>query len=366
MDLFSKNLDEMLDSISGSMGKVDRRTYWPATGSQLTGSYIELEALDIFNTLLPLDVLIINPFKLFKFPSKIRCLLAGTYLVGLKILIKEGKINREDAFLTIEKLFFLLAKMCKSDIFALNGSNLILSNGDAELLSAKVQNVDSVIAKTVSRLIVSLDSLILSLYYDIFTNAGVDYHGPYKLADGDVLLVREYFDIKPIELWPSVSELPYARVRVSLRYAPIEIKLDYLMHQTADKPLLSNLKGVLVEVFDGQGNIQELSPQKMIELTTCLLGFIQKQTALINSLSILEKVKKGAEISHYQLKEFKEYFGESWLPSEEILNQINLRAIQVWEKYSIKSVESDKIPIDKPVSPINWARIYDPRISDLR
>ena len=50
-ELFSQQMDDFLQSVSLAMSRTDAQTFWPGSGGQLTGSYIETEALDVFKKL---------------------------------------------------------------------------------------------------------------------------------------------------------------------------------------------------------------------------------------------------------------------------------------------------------------------------
>jgi len=61
----------------------------------------------------------------------------------------------------------------------------------------------------VPRAVVSLDSFVWALYFDLFVANGLEIAGPYDVSDvfepNHTLLIRDYYDLRPLGLWPDLK-----------------------------------------------------------------------------------------------------------------------------------------------------------------
>lgn len=356
---FSLLMNDFSKAINNANGKMDGRTFWPGSGGQLAASYIAIDANDILQKMSKLDMEKTNFTDLFRTPAKMRYVLTGNYMIGLKVLVRDKKISKEESINAVKDFFSVLEKLVDSDPFCLKGKNLVYNKKqlNQELDSIIFQKADETTKKTLPRLSVALDSLIWSEYYDVFIDAGLNLHGPYILKDRHILVVKDYFDLKPVEIWDSVKEFPFKRIKISLKYKPIDLKIDYLMHQTSTKPLAQNLVEWHAEAFDENGKSFLLQADSLEELTAKALQVSSNQVEYVNNLELLDKIRKGAEICYYQLKEFREFFDKKWFPPQEVFEAIEKRGLECWNKFDWRNKEKQHS------TTVDWAKRYDPRES---
>jgi hypothetical protein len=354
---FSLLMNDFSKAINDAQGKMDGRTFWPGSGGQLSASYIAIDANDILQKMSGLEIEKTNFKELFKTPAKIRYVLTGNYIIGLKVLVRDKKISKEESINAVKSFFYALEKLVDSDPFCLKGKNLVYNKKQLKqkLSQISFQKADDQIKKSLPRLSVSLDSLIWSEYYDIFIDAGINVHGPYTLADGNILLIKDYFDLKPVEIWDSVKEFPFKSVKLFLKFKPIDLTIDYLMHETSTQALAPNLLEWHAEAFDEKGKSFLLQSDSFEELTAKTMQVSSKQVEYVNGLVLLDKIKKGAELCYYQLKEFREFFGKKWFPPKEVFDIIEERGLERWEKFDWKNKQKQHS------ATVDWAKRYDPR-----
>jgi hypothetical protein len=271
--------------------------------------------------------------------------------------VREKKITKKQSIDSIKNFFNALERLSPGDMFCLKGSNPVFSKKElsSELKGIIFNKADEEARKIIPRLGVSLDSLIWSEYYDIFIAAGMDIQGPFVLENGRILVIKDFFDLKPVEIWDSVKEFPAKRIRLFLKYNPIDLKIDYLLHETSSQPLSQNLFEWAVEMTDSKGKKTFLSSEDIPELTAKALEIVSKQTDFVNSLPRLEQIRKGAEICYYQSKELREFFNSSWKPPKEVFQAIESKGLEVWEKFDWKKKH------DEHSSKADWIKRYDPR-----
>ncbi len=146
-------------------------------------------------------------------------------------------------------------------------------------------------------------------------------HGPYLLVDGaGVLVVKEYLNMRPVELWPRRRLLEHAEVRVLLRYREgTEMEIDALNHlyHRGGESMVDQLLGYLVEI-DGR----PAEPPEIVELIAAMGEVIGGQTAFVDGLSWHEKVEKYAEIFWFRKAPLRSAVGLDWQLGPEVREQI--------------------------------------------
>ena len=204
--------------------------------------------------------------------------------------------------------------------------------------------------KNVAYLIVAANNLCYTLFFDSFKSGGFYIHGPYdvskKFGDGATLIVREYHDINPKELWPDL-EMPCKSMRICGIYKNLDLKLDFLNHPISTVHVVDKLIAYRVYVDD-----IEIEIGKINKLAEFLSKVSSEQTKKIRSMADLEKVKKGAEIEFYLFKRLRDYMGDDSKPKyvEEVIKKFG-------DKF-LKQFNYAEQPLP---SPAQWKRMFDPR-----
>jgi len=305
-------ISSFLSSVSRSFTSVDERGFWPVSSSELFPLYSDVQAIQVyerFMKLLDRGLSLREIAGLFPTASAMRFLLATTLVVGLKVarMLRLLDITKEELGEFVCLFLKALRERQPVDPLLLEGRNLAWSEDTVQAIIGELEWLKPEDLRYVPRLIVSLDSLIWSLYYDIFTAAGMDIHGPYDasgvLGSGRVVLVREYFDLAPSELWPEVKGFEPRQVTVYLVYRAAYPRVDYLLHVHSDKPLAKSLEGCAVQspALIGVREMEDLASSVAVA-----------QAARVAGMSKLNQLRKGIEISYYMLRGFFGYFGESW------------------------------------------------------
>ncbi|GEM_PF-2315909 len=335
---------EFLDSVENAVKNTDRATFWPGGGAQIAGSFIENDALELHNLLLQVQqrVTAHEAAKFVYNPSVIRYVLAGNYVIGLKLLIRNKKLTLNQAEKSLDFFIELLGEKMADDPFCVAGRNYWFSKKQTEeiLQKKKFEVATESAARVVSKAIIALNSLVWSLYYDIYIAAGCEFHGPYDVNYKNQkfqLVIRDYFDLKPFDIWPDIQDYPFRSVTLYLLYSKTDIAVDFYMHDTSSKPLRPNLKFFYAEARDSNQKTVQIKPRELNRLIQTTIGFVDRQTKKINEMSIPEKILSGANICYYQLKDLKTAFNCDWHPTPETIFQIKKRGITVWNKYVQKN-----------------------------
>ncbi len=197
------------------------------------------------------------------------------------------------------------------------------------------------------KLITALDALIYSLYYDAFIGCGLERHGPYDVSkqfgEGSRMVVFDYFNLAPKEIWK--HRYPYKKACIYLVYRDIDVQVDYINRLIAPEDFMQKITHYRIEL--GSRDTITEAVKKISDLTN-------KQTNLVESLSDLDQVRKGALIYHYQLKDLRKHYLGHWEPTylEKAIQKFGDRFIKQFKR--------------RTNTPKKVRRIFDPRIPWLK
>ena len=302
----SKKKNEIIDNFllanKNCISTIDTRTIWPANVSQ-----IEAYFSDIFSKIF-FEKYNKNPKKFEKALNSLRMfalhnMLHHSKIAGLKVLKKfeNYPITQKEIVDFVVFILDVIKKKSKGKMFCLDENYKILDNKEIKEISKKLSWTKSLNPETkraVGNLIVSLDSLIWSLYFDPYRSAGSEVHGPYLVGDY-YILIRDYFDLNPQEIWPIKNK--YSSAKMYLKYPKdTDIRINFIDQVNSSKPLGKELISFSI-LIDGK-NIASL--EKINSLFMYFSVLTENQSRKVNQLTPREIIKKGAEIYYYSNRDF--------------------------------------------------------------
>jgi len=350
-------IDRFLNAIEESFKNLNIKTYWPLNAAQID-SYFDIdEGLDMYYRLKKLreTKTIKEIADLMPAPDMIRAFLLHNAIVGLKVANKLNiqKIDKEKRVDYVNFLFDIIGKKVKSDIFCLDGKNLLLSKEELEEFIKnlkKVQGRDD--QRKIASLIVGANNMCYTLYYDFFVAAGFYLHGPYdvsqKFGEETILLIRDYHNINPKDIWPDL-DIPYSKLKVLCVYKDLNLQLNFVNQPITKDSIADKLVAYKILLDDKDVGISEVEG-----LDSIFEEVRFNQTRKIESMSDLDKVRKGAEISFYFFKKLRESMGDPWMPPNQIENTIKQFGNKFIEKFKNSQPDLDR-----------WRRLFDPRIDEF-
>ena len=361
---FDTKYNTLLKAIHDATRGIDGRTLWPGSGAQIYSSVIDLLTMETIKDLENAEkrMSLKELSKLFYSPSLIRYVIAGEFLIGSKVLIKENRITFNRAKNATSLLMKILENKTYSNPFCTDKKNLYISpkKVDSMMRKSKLNKVNKD-NKKIAELIVNLNGLIWSNYYDIFIARGMEIGGPYKLGDYTVI-VRDFFDIFPDKVWPSsqknMKKLSIKSLKIYLGYKNIDWKIDYFMHEINPIPP-NKLQFWMGVIEDTSGGKRELNNSDMNKLIETMPKMIIDQVKYVNKLPIKKKIKKGIELSYYQLIQLHQFAsGSSKVPAY-ILKECEKSCVELWKRYDWKNRDDN-------YKKVNWSELYDIRKDYIR
>lgn len=350
-----ETIDKFIIAIEEIFAGMDPKTFWPLNGGQTDSYFDVVESLDMYDTLTDLakEKSVIEIAAIMPAPDVIRLFLEHNAIIGLKVAKNLGirQIGSKERVAYAKLLFSILAQKVKNDIFCLDGKNVLLNDEEIEeRLALPNWDIPSEITnKEIASLIVHANNYCYSLFYDEFMAGGFYLHGPYSSAKhfgrGTTLIVREYHNLFPQDLWPGLERV-CKTMRVEGVYRHLDLSLNFANHPVSTTSVGDKL--VAYRVFVDGRKIRESEIEALIEK---LVDATSKQTAKINALSDLDKVRKAAEIAYYLFKEFRETLGRDWKSPAQVEKNIEMFGEKFIEKFRYA---------EKP-SLAHWKKLFDPR-----
>jgi len=157
---------------------------------------------------------------------------------------------------------------------------------------------------------------MLFFYWD---NFGHEIHGPYKLESGDILLIREWHDLKP-GYFEFSKNFPFDYLRIYELYKPRTlIKIDVSNRVYIDARIDDCLLGFYFETWDKIFSFSE--KQVLIEEIRDLCEMGVKEVASMKPEQIFEN---AAYMHFYLFKPLTDILGISWKPNRDCCERIRM------------------------------------------
>ncbi len=350
-----KIIDQFLKAIEEIFIGMDPRTFWPLNGGQVDAYFDVAEALDMYYKLTKLKKTksIQEIAEIMPAADIIRLFLQHNAIIGLKVAHKLN-IDNIPAKKRLEYtllLFDILKAKVQSDIFCLNGKNLIFNDRQLN----EVLKIDWYIPKLeqdkkkIAFLTIDANNFCYSLYYDLYMTGGFYIHGPYnvskKFGEHSTLIIRDYHDVNPKNIWPKLN-FPYKTMKILAIYKNLDLKINFANHPTSKESVGDKLIAYKIIVDN-----KEYEFQKIDQLINIFEKATKSQFDMINKMSDLDKIRKGALIEYYLFKDFRQGLKSDWKPPKIVEENI--------EKFGDKFIKQFKLQ-DKPEIK-HWRKLFDPR-----
>lgn len=349
-------INRFLDAMEEAFSGMDPRGFWPLNGGQIDAYFDVIESLDMYKRVMSLSkrMSIKGLAKRLPPPDILRLFLEHNAIIGLKVADKFNlqKVSFSDRMKYLDILFKVIEEKTRNDIFCADGKNLLITQKEAGLLAKHVEwnfAESESDKKIISYFAVILNNYCYSLFYDIYMAGGFYMHGPYDVSkyfgSSTTMLVRNYRDLRPRDLWQDI-QFSFKKMQILTIYKDLDLRINFSNHPDSDKSMSHQIISCAVYA-DGEP-VEHDEFEALIKQAEFA---IKSQTARINSLSSLSKVRKGAEIAYYLFKDFRESFGDDWRPPEEVAKNIDAFG----DKF-IKQFKYSEKPELK-----HWRKLFDPR-----
>ena len=332
---------EFIEPFKIAIGNVDFETFKPMSHFQFHPLFSKEWIYKIENAINIAEELNISTKELAKYlsgPSHIR---AQIYFLLLDL--KCARIKKEKRVKITNFFDKLLKNKAVEDPYGWESNIVHTKEEIKEILNKKFNKGNEEISKFLGRLYSAGYHLINGLYTDFYTDFGVECQGQYTLDNNHILVIRDFKDLNPKELWPNLKS-PCKTMKIYTIYKNVEFKTDAISVHTFFKgDQIKNLVAWRVEVDGKPLKMKELKPLKdKLELRS--VEQWQKLTSLDHeSLKI-----KGLFMKSYTFKDLFQRLNIDWKPSKEMIESVKDKEFTTKEYWG---VEGD-----------DWDKIYDPEL----
>ncbi len=341
-------LDEYLESTEKSLGQMDLATLSP-TSWRHTQPLFATQWLDWFYRIvqsrrkqqIPFETL--APF----FPPD----LCREHLFFTLEDLKVAKWP-ENRRMEVADFFYQLLKsqMEPDDLFGLKGSTRPkLDLGSIQREKFQTGTPDA--ARALGRLYNAAYNLSTTLYLDYYMGNGIENYGPYPLADGRILVVKDMRHLCPTELWPDFSGIPN-HFRLYCIYRGVSFSTTLIAcHGNYQGDPIAGLEAWRLEV-DGKpvGDLEFIQ-----QATRTLAEKSSRQWKRVLALSEPELIGKSVWIRCYVFKPLCDRLGLEWRPTPGLLDAVKGKTLQDgWSTWNP--------PEGRAAKNAYWRKIWDPRI----
>jgi phosphohistidine swiveling domain-containing protein len=314
-------IDDLLNSITGVF--VDVRDLWPMPPVNLFPYFDVDQALSTYQKLKQLvdsGMPIMDIAKLFGRAEQVRYFLINTGQASLKTAhnLKIADITTEDQIKLTEWCIQIIKELTQDDPLCLNGKNAYWRQSEVDDFVSKysLQEVTDEYRETVDKLSINLYSMNWSFYWNYYGAAGYDIHGPYLPKDFETsqLIIKDYFNPAPTELWPLANDVPFKSAMLAQVYKGTDIKISF-GNRIVNQGDLAGNNSHFAFIVDGE-QITDL--KTMQDIAQKAADITKRQTDYVNSMEKMDVARMCAKLAFYIHKDFYLHFGKVWYPEDDI------------------------------------------------
>jgi hypothetical protein len=215
-------------------------------------------------------------------------------------------------------LLFLegIAALNNDHYFERIGKHIILTDFDV----SKTIAVDMLEGKKDARKALMLAGLLWSYSetnYFVAHELTCEYHGAYPLPDGNFAVIREFKNLRPVELWPNrdYGNLPDFLRIITIHDSTLDIGFDTYNNLFDEKGTMATS---LLRSAVCTAENRSLSTDEISDLISALSAKVETFTVEVDAMSKLDVAYKFMEVFWYRKKSLAGYMGISWKPAEEL------------------------------------------------
>lgn len=351
------DIDDMVNAIMMSIN--DATELWPLKPGQLMPYFDTDQAVDLYKkleNLLNSGVNFDKIARLIKHPTSLRLFLLNSGLVGFKAgrVLKIAPVNFEDQMKFTDWVIKILKQFAPKDPFCLKGTNYVWDNNKVEefIVHSSWLELDASLKRTIGILNANLIIYVWSFFWDYFPDASFENYGPYVVNSGDLgddnrLLIRDYFNLVPTEVWPLAKNLPFKKLVIAQSYNKEDLFLNFGNRISNKESLINDNHYVTIKV----DNRYITENEEILEIAQTLSSVAKQQINVVNHLTDMDKVRKGSMLAYYAMKDFYSYFNKKWYPSEKVESTIKA----LGDKFLIQN------RLQKDMNPEEKRKFFDPR-----
>lgn len=241
-------------------------------------------------------------------------------LNGLRLRAEPLEVQQQ-AILT---LLELVSYLKFGDPFCADGANILWKPEQAKKVVQEAkfrEGLDA--ARLVHQLAGILWAYTESLYF-VAHELSVEIHGPYTLPDGTLLLVRDFFDLQPSDLWSSTPFLSPQIVRIMTIYRHFPAHLDAYnnLYVAPGTRLIDEMLSCEVLIDNHRADLSQVK-QLLLEASEAITAITNE----VHAWSLEQIVRHYIRIFWWRKAPLRKELRKDWQPPEKVLKRVTARNI---------------------------------------
>ena len=228
----------------------------------------------------------------------------------------------------IEYYLTLVRNLMFGDIFCREGV-IILSPKDVESLIKEttfLKQKDPTESLKMRRLAGVLWAFCEAVYY-LRRKSGESIHGPYDVSTyfekNTNLMVRDYFFLKPMEIWPELKDLSIEKVKILAVYKNVQWTFNIFGSFASNLPLGENLLAYSLILESTDGTISVNPSQESVEkVVKELANFTEHVSRETNTSGKVFQATKQIDLCFYMLKPACDHLNMDWRPPKKVYRRL--------------------------------------------
>lgn len=321
------SVDCFLDAVGVAFGNAGQIVPWPIHVARIAPFYSDVEAADLVRRLQVLQAEGMVPAGIAAlYPSASS---AKSLMLDLIPGMKDARVPAADRLDFVDTVFAGLAEREHGDVFCRDGTHRLLADGEAADLIDAVRWTGTGtgpgrdMASAAFALSGAAQSLVWSIHFYGWTDISFVIHGPYQVTGPDghpaALVVRDFFDIAPGDLWPESPEMPCRTIRLCTLHDDTDtFSIDIFNHLLHRHALLTSTRWVSLSV-DGSACAQVGA---ITTLRRALVAIVRQQKNVVDGLDQADLATKFVESRYYALRGWRTASGDNWRPPAEVYRRL--------------------------------------------
>ena len=269
---------------------------------------------------------------------------------------KTAKLQREKRLKLAHFLHEMGLYWLKEDHYSIGGKHIIHTPEQVKSMMSTIpfHHGSTEIARLLGRIYSAAYQMTNGLYGDLYMSHSAGTHGPYdvsqKFGKGAILVIKDFLNLRPVELWPDAHSIIHDWVRMYAVYKDVYFSTSYFSCHSVYEG--DPIKGLVAWAFEADGTwITDILALEKIRFNF-EDNAVQKWKRLL-SLDFETLKAQGLRMRCYMFNKVCKMLGMQWEPPQSMVLAVKGKPFATSDYWNI--------PKDAALQQEYWRKLLDPR-----